>query len=451
VSVSRRDALKGLGGLAGTAAMSGLLPSCSKTPPSTMVFMMMENRTYDHFLGARAMLEGLPGDGLTMDMTNPDASGNPVGLSVPPVTPAGLCVLDPPHEWDPSRVQFNSGANDGFVRAFQMAHPGTDGSVVMEYMTRQHLPGFWALADAYTSCDRWFASVLGPTLPNRMFWLAGQSNGAKDNLTIIGGAYMGVTTIFDRLDAAGIDWAYYYGDFGVLSFFPQFANDNRIQTYPYFLEAAAAGKLPPVVFIDPSYTYNDYHPPHYPLVAEQLVASTYQALATSPQWSESLFVLTFDEHGGFHDHVPPGPTVDDRADQGFDQLGFRVPALVIGPKVAPNRVVSTPYQHTSALKHIENVFGLQPLMMRDAASTDLTDCILPTMKPTAPITLPTVEVDESMLDDCIGKAFDEHVVIGWARKLGIDVTQRQKIALDGVYRIAEYLDQHGLGRIRRGR
>src|SRR4029079_9259422 len=100
--------------------------------------------------------------------------------------------------------------------------------------------------------------------------------------------------IFDRLDAANVPWAYYYGDFAVIGFLPQYANDNRIRSFAAdFHLDAAAGKLPPVVFIDPSFLYNDSHPPHYPLVAEQLIAATYQGLATSPHWDNSMLVVTF--------------------------------------------------------------------------------------------------------------------------------------------------------------
>jgi phospholipase C len=453
MTVTRRTALKGLGAIAGTAAASQILPACDSPPSETMVFMMMENRTYDHFLGSRAMFEGLPGDGLKMGMALPDMDGNMVGLSNPALDAASLCVLDPPHEWDPSHMQFNNGANDGFVRAFQQVHPGTTGGVVMEYMRREQLPVFYALADAYTTCDRWFASLMGPTLPNRMYWMSAQSNGAKGNDEVIAGAFKGIPTIFDRLDAAGVAWKYYYGDFPILGFLPQYDyNDKRIAPFVNdYLNDAKAGKLPPVVFIDPSFTFNDYHPPHHPFVAEQLLAATYNALATGPQWEKSSLVITFDEHGGFFDHVPPGKAPDERAADGFDQLGFRVPPIIIGPHARNGYVDSTVRDHTSALKHIQKKFGLPSLTMRDAAANDLSSCFDPLSEPSKPITLPTVEVDESMLDNCMGKAFDLHVVLQWAERMKLDVPARQRQARDHVYAIGEYLDQHGLGRIRRGR
>src|SRR5262249_26126421 len=139
---------------------------------------------------------------------------------------------------------------------------------------------------------------------------------------------------------------------------------------------AAAGKLPPVTYIDPMFTANDDHPPHHPLLGQQLIAATYQALATSPHWERCLFVICYDEHGGFFGHVsPPSDAADERAADGFNQLGFRVPTLVIGPYVKQGYVSSVRRDHTSALRHIENVHGLAPLTMRDAAATDLSECL----------------------------------------------------------------------------
>jgi phospholipase C len=274
------------------------------------------------------------------------------------------------------------------------------------------------------------------------------------NDQILTGKYTNVPTIFDSLDKAGVEWAYYYGDIAALSFFPQFSNDSRIQyIMPNFVDTAKAGKLPPVVFIDPSFSFNDYHPPHYPLVAEQLVSAAYTALATSPQWDRCMYTLTFDEHGGFFDHVPPGTAPDALASQGFNQLGFRVPGFVIGPQVKKGMVCSTPLEHTSALKHIETVYSLSSLTMRDAAANDLSSCLDPTQKQ-PPITVPAVEVDESMImmsSQCSGNSLDGNIMLQWGQSVGVDVDKQIRRARQGVYDIADYLDQHNLGRIRRGR
>ena len=122
---------------------------------------MFENRSYDHVLGTRGMLEGKPGDGLTAAMTNLDSDGAVVAPW--PGTPDTMCVPDPPHGWDASHRQWNAGANDGFVTEQQRDTPGDLGP--MQYLSREHQPVTWALADAYATCDRWFASVMGPTWP----------------------------------------------------------------------------------------------------------------------------------------------------------------------------------------------------------------------------------------------------------------------------------------------
>jgi len=461
--MKRRDAIKALGALAGATSMSRLLAACGSDEDGaepgidTFVFMMMENRTYDHYLGARA-LEGLPGDGLVATMSNPDL----MGVDVPIFAASGevdtMCVADPPHGWNPSRTQFNDGANDGFVRAYQENHPG--GTAVMEYMTRDRLPVTWALADAYTVCDRWFASVLGPTLPNRMYWHAGTSNGATNNDDIVGGAYKGVPSLYHRLDSAGVDWAYYYGDVPVLAVL-DIPTEGRVKRYLYdFIDDAAAGKLPPVVYIDPGFALNDDHPPHHPLLGQQLIASVYQTLATSPQWERCMLVVTYDEHGGFFDHVAPGKAPDDFAAQGFDQLGFRVPALVAGPYAKQAYVSSVEYNHTSAIKHLQNEFGLDRLTMRVDAANDLVDCIdlerLAAGEPAAPIQLPAVEFDETMLPDACRSsgAFSrppDHDVLELADRMNLGALDLRSESRDYIYGIADYLDSHNLGRIRRGR
>jgi phospholipase C len=402
----RRDALKTIGGLAGAATFSKFLTACGDpddSAPPTMVFMMMENRTYDHMLGARSMLEGKPGNGLTAGMSNPDLNGTAVSIYEPTITVAQMCVEDPPHSWDPSRVQWNNGANDGFVKAYQAAHGNnTNLTEVMQYLTRKQQPISWALADNYTTCDAWHASVLGPTLPNRAYWHVATSLGLNNNTDVLNAFFSGVPvpSIYNRLNDKGVDWAYYYGSLPVVSLlgndgpykvdlgpsdgtghirqFTKFS-DDLFDPNGGFFKDAAAGKLPPVVYIDPFFALNDDHPPAHPMRGQELIAAVYTALSTGPQWKNSLLVITYDEHGGFYDHVSPGMTTDDTQSvygvPGFEQLGFRVPAMVIGPYVKQGYVSSVDYDHTSALKHIANKYDLDPLTARMGAANDLMDCI----------------------------------------------------------------------------
>jgi phospholipase C len=462
MTMRRRDAIKAIGALTGAATASKLLSACGDnggpTGITTLVYLMMENRSYDHYLGSRAF-EGKPGDGLDAAMSNPDRMGN--SIPIWPATPEAQCVLDPPHGWDASRVQRAEGANTGFVIAHQDNHASDTAIEPMQYMLREHVPVTHALADAYTTCDRWHCSLLGPTLPNRMYWHAGTANGAQSNDEVIDGAFRGVPTIYHRLASAGVDWAYYYGDVPVVSFVEDLDLDGRIRRFLYdFLDDADAGRLPPVCYIDPGFSYNDDHPPHHPLLGQQLIATVYQTLATSPQWENCLLVVTYDENGGFFDHVPPPTAPDDRADQGFDQLGFRVPSLVVGPYAKSGFVSSVAYDHTSALKHIENMFALEPLTTRSSAANDLSDCIdlarLEANDPAPPIELPAVEIDESSLpESCRGESLRavDHDILRWADRRPDLVARwdRRRHARDSVYAIGDYLERHGLGRIRRGR
>jgi phospholipase C len=312
------------------------------------------------------------------------------------------------------------------------------------------LPVSWALADAYTICDRWFASVMGPTWPNRFYLHSAQSGGLKGN-DVPNPIW---PTIYDRLDAAGIEWMYYYSD---LPFIATLGNTKNLQL-EFFYEDAKKGVLPPVTVIDPSFGMNDDHPPHHPMLGQQFIASIYQALATSPLWNNCLLVVTYDEHGGFFDHVPAPKAPDDRVAEGFDQLGFRVPTLIAGPYVKKGNVSSTVYDHTSVLKHIENMFGLAPLTARDAAASDLSDAIdqarLAAGTPEPPIELPMVVLDESTMDPTCrtgAQRVKTELEIVVEQGLIPRHLDRRSENRDLAFFIGDYLASHGIGGIRRGK
>jgi phospholipase C len=421
--MKRRDALKTIGGLAGAAGMARFLPGCGggggdgPVGITTYVYLMMENRSYDHFFGSRKLLEGLAGDGLVDTFTNKNLAGDPVGLWAPTVNQ--LCDLDPPHGWDASRAAFNNGLCDGFVTQHQMDHGDSLTAIEpMQYLTRTDVPVSYALADAYTTCDRWFCSVMGPTWPNRFFWHSADSGGQMTNSLPSEG--INWPSIYHRLEAKGVDWAYYYGSIPVVALIKDIPNiDLKIKRFTQFLKDAADGVLPPVVYIDPGFNFNDDHPPIHPINGQDLIASIYTALATSPQWKNIMFLVTYDEHGGFFDHVPPPKTVDQRAAIGFDQLGFRVPTMVMGPYVKQNYVSSVVYEHCSALRHLELAFDLEPLNARTMASNDLTDCIdlerLAAGEPADPIEIPLVNIGDWPMDaSCTSSARELHCVEEWA-------------------------------------
>lgn len=411
---------------------------------------MMENRSYDHYLGARA-LAGLGGNGLASTMSNPDLSGNAVTV----FQDTTLCVPDPPHSWSSSHAQFNQGANDGFLTEY-LARVGADATPhAMGYLTGDELPFSWALADSGAVCDAWFSSLMGPTWPNRAYLHSAQSGGLTVNS--IGNGWVW-PTIYHRLDEAGVDWRYYYSDLPVLALFRSITDVDRFgRVGTDFFDDAASGTLPPVVFIDPIFGANDDHPPHPPILGQQFLASIFAALAASPQWGNILLIITYDEHGGFFDHVAPPKTADERAGEGLDQLGFRVPTIVAGPYVKQGFVSSVVRDHTSVLAHIESMFGLEPLTMRDAAANDLSDLIdverLQAGNPAPPAAMPAIEVDESMIEAaCSERRSTPTDLEQLADSGGIDpALDERPFARDLLYTIGDRLDALGAGRIRRGR
>ena len=394
----RRTALKGLGAL----AASPLLYACDRDEFSgarplrevidTVVVLMMENRSFDHYFGALSLEEGRRVNGLRAGHANLAMSGEEIRI----YHESPGCYADPPHNWNASRVQFNDGKNDGFVRAFEARDPG-EAARAMGYFTREDLPVLYALADRSALCERWHCSVLGGTWPNRFYLIAGQSNGVRTN--DFTGDYA-IPTIFDRLRFAGLDFGMYYGNISLTWMVPT-DYTGHYRELSQFYDSAAEGTLPPFSLVEPIYGRNDDHPPAHPLAGQLMIASVYEALARSPQWSRCLFVVTYDEHGGFYDHVAPPKVEDDFAEQGFAQLGFRVPSVVMGPYVKQGLVSDTLYDHTSVLAFVERLYGLEPLTSRDAAANDLSDLLdedrIRARAPAPPITLPVVEAEESVI------------------------------------------------------
>ncbi len=336
-----------------------------------VVVLMMENRSFDHYLGAlkrdatypdRAVVDGLSGS-----EWNPDAMGSHVATHLlTNFTPA-----DPPHSWNAAHQQWNAGKNDGFVRA----HAGTSQSDVMGYHDRSQLPFLYALADHFTICERWFASVMGPTWPNRFYLHSGTSVGVKENKSFLTG---GPDTIWERLRDKGLAAKNYtagLATFYTAGYLGKALKMNPSARFDEFLSAAKAGTLPPFSLIDPDFLTNDDHPSHNIQLGQAFMATLVAALTQSPQWKRTLLIITYDEHGGFYDHVAPPKTPDDQPD--FDQLGFRVPSLIIGPTVRSGHVESTQYDHTSVAATLRTRYGIASLSRRMDAASDISACIDP--------------------------------------------------------------------------
>ena len=401
--ISRRGALEGLGALVSTAALGGCSSEDDKEPAEgaqpvppgtdllsaidTIVVVMMENRAHDHYFGALELVEKRAVQGLTGSESNLASDGTSIGVY--PLE-AFTTPDDPPHGWQSSRAQFNGGKNDAFVTEYEKG--GTaDRAAVMGYYTRAQLPVSYALADAYCLCSRWFASVMGPTWPNRYFLHCATSEGLMTNAAPPMGAMRGV---LHQLADAQIPAAYYSSNLPFAALYGG-APSSPIAD---FFTAAQAGTLPALCIVDPIFTFggtlgNDDHPPADVREGQAFLASIHAALAQSPQWDRCLFVITYDEHGGYFDHVPPPKTTDQRPE--FEQLGFRVPSLVMGGKVKRGAVIDTQFEHVSVIATITKKFKLEPLNVRVAAANDLSSCIDPRFfdKPQPAVNLPAVFSD----------------------------------------------------------
>lgn len=405
-----------------------------------IVVLVMENRSFDHVLGSLALVEGRTLDGLSGRESNPDGDGNPVA-----VFPLGAANVegDPSHSWNGSRVQWNEGANDGFVQSFETSG-GPMPEQVMGYYERARLPITYALADNYAVCDRYFASVMGPTWPNRFHLNLGTSNGTMTN-----DAVSGLPSLFDRLDDAGISNVYYNAG---IPFAFTFGKTEGFGTMSEFFDAAAAGTLPSFCMVDPIFTVgenlgNDDHPPVDPSFGQAFIASVYRALAASPSWNNTLLILTYDEHGGFFDHVPPPTTEDDLPE--FRQLGFRVPTILIGPRVRRGCVTSTQLDHVSVVATVTRKWGLVPLSARAETTADLSSCMDPAFidDPQPPAPIPELSVRRPPVVDPDVKRPGQTELLELAARHGWDRARRQKHEAEAFEAIMHWGQRLGVLRI----
>jgi phospholipase C len=284
-------------------------PHGDQIPIDHIVVLMQENRSFDHMLG-KLFEEGQPNAaGLRGIHANPDPLGTHVISSFHQTR---YCeVADLAHSWSRTHAEWNGGLMNGFPAANAVS-ADPHGSRAMGYYTSADLPFYYALYATFAMGDHYFASVLGPTYPNRLYLLAGTSFGHTSNdAPSPRDEYS--PSIFDRMNAAGVDWRVYYGGLPFSAFLSgAAARPANLDPIDQFYADAAAGMLPPVSFVEPAYfgglnEENDEHPPANVQVGQQFVAGVVQALFASPNWPHTAMFLTYDEHGGFYDHVPPPP------------------------------------------------------------------------------------------------------------------------------------------------
>ncbi len=340
-------------------------------PIRHVIVLMKENRSFDLILG-RLHESGQPAsERIPAGFTNPDTSGAAVGPFHLPTT----CVAhDPAHQWGSMHRQIDGENMDGFVKS-AAASTGTDGHFVMGNYDAHDLPFYYWMANTFAVDDRHFASERSGTYPNRLFMLLGTADG----VTATGKGYPSPSTrtIFDSLDAARVTWGVYSDGSLLGGALPWARTHVGAHSYGSFLAALDDGSLPEVAFVDGIDDVEDEHPVGDVQVGEQWTRGIYEHAIASDLWPELAIVWTYDEAGGFADHVPPPqhacvarPVPRDAA---FDEPGTRVPFAVVSPWAKPHYVSHVVHEHAAITRFIEAVFGLGALTARDANSDALLD------------------------------------------------------------------------------
>jgi phospholipase C len=363
-----------------------------------IVVVMLENRSFDHLLGYLSLPveEGGKGRSDVDGLKGPSSNFNLLGGVSYPIHHLDYTKFkdeteDPDHS-GASVDQQLSKEGGGFVENFAHVSAQRAGSeheqppdpgLVMGFYDGKDLPVYDHLAAEYCVVDRWFSSVPGATWPNRLYSVAGRAEGSRDDKPL---PLYELPSFPRYLDQHGVDWRWYSFDPATLrAVDPEYrlSNHHRFafvdsrklspveravgmltEEGPSFLDDVATGELPPVSWIDPRFKdlrvlgpdSNDDHPPSDLIAGQDLILTIYHALSAADSWSKTLLVITYDEHGGFYDHVPPPPAVDD--DREFQRLGVRVPALLVSPLVAKGSTSTTllgndfHFDHTSIIKTI---------------------------------------------------------------------------------------------------
>jgi phospholipase C len=410
-----------------------------------VVFLMQENRSFDHYFGTLSDVSGFS-KGQVLKQTvrgrhypvfdqfgykpgvGVDTTGylQPFHLVSDPPTENGQTTNDISHSWSPQHQSWNNGAMDSFVAAHIVADGASSGPVTMGYFTREDLAFYYALADAFTICDRYHCSVLGPTDPNRVMSIsatidpAGVAGGpVLETYTGDRQTHYGTftwTSMPERLSEAGISWKVYNDPTALLElspfpYFKTFAQPSTsaqeamaaqalTPTYPTSFQAdVAAGTLPAVSWIMPPLAECE-HPAAPPEYGEYLSQEILQTLVSNPDvWSRTVLFIMYDENGGFFDHVPPPTppsgtageflTVDPLPSEasgiaGPVGLGFRVPCLVVSPFSRGGYFCSDTFDHTSLLRFLETRFGVEVPNLsswRRSATGDLTQALALSRRP----------------------------------------------------------------------
>jgi phospholipase C len=350
-----------------------------------IVVLMMENHSYDNHLG---MLGRAGADGFTLGAngkptaTNPYPDGKIQHAFRMPTT----CQLSgkPSQAWVDCHTQLAGGHLTGFVRS-------NSGPVAMGYWEKADLPFYYSMASTFPIADRYFCSVLGQTFPNRRYLLAATSLGMINDGVPDPFQYPANGTIFDRLHKIGVSFADYYSlldsflPTATMGLYPELLIKYGDHLHPVgdFFENAKKGNLPGFSLVEPNYGKSSEEDPQNIASGEQFAAQVIDAVMSGPGWKNTLLIWTFDEHGGYFDHVVPPPAVapDDigpngsPAYNGFRQYGFRVPCAIISPWARAGYVSHQIFDHSSICALVEAKWNLPAMTRRDATAHNLLDLL----------------------------------------------------------------------------
>ncbi len=355
----------------------------TNTPIKHIIFLMQENHSFDNYFGT------YPGaDGFAPDLCVPVDPFDPKNEEcVEPFLMGSNNVenADPDHSESTHHLQYNNGKMDGFVYALNQRNQ--DGRIAMGYYDDTVLPYYWNIADEYVLFDRFFSSAAGGSLINHLYWVAAAPGTTSQGQTLQE-VLAETPTIFDRLQEAGISWKFYVQNYDpnltyrTVSLYPgnraaqviwapvlnidRFLDNpelfSRIVNVDEYHTDLINGTLPQVAFMVPSGPSE--HPPSSLQSGQAFVKTLIQSLMASDYWESSAFIWSYDDWGGWYDHVPP-PQVDEYG------YGFRVPALLVSAYAKHGHIDSTTLDYTSVLKFIEDNWNLKPLSTRDAQAASI--------------------------------------------------------------------------------
>jgi phospholipase C len=343
-----------------------------------IVVVMMENHSFDNLLGLIGR-----GDGFTVGSdghpiaSNPDGHGNLIHAFHMPNECQTTGVRN---DWTAAHEAFDGGTNQGFVTSSTPE--------AMGYFTKDDLPFTCGMASVFPIADRYFCSAMAQTDPNRRYLISGTSLGLINDTFPLNLPPNGV--IYEQFDKHGITWKDYYSDAPTLGVYLTYLEEGNpvskgVTKIDQFYIDAAAGNLPQYCLVEPNYDHSSEEDPQDIQFGDQFMGNVVNAVMSSPNWSKTMLIWTYDEHGGYYDHVPPPaaippddipPNLQPGDPPGtFDQYGFRVPAGVVSPYAKKDFVSHTVYDHTSILKTVEEKWNLPALTRRDANASSLFDMV----------------------------------------------------------------------------